>query len=143
MQEQLDPGGGYATRTMILSTGERFAILTPASRHIPDPWVTRYCATFMRNKSGSVNTASKAVYAIGLLNEWADLMDINLTARIETGDLLSMEESQDLVEHLRKWRRRSVPPHARKRKRRGTDRVGRAKPVRLAVKGKVVSLGVV
>jgi len=81
--------------------GERFALLLDARTGLPDPWATRYCALLVRSKGGSVNSMAKALRSIALSVEWAAARGIDLTQRIDSGDLLSQEESVDLVNWLR------------------------------------------
>ena len=62
----------------------------------------------LRSKAGSVNTMTKALCSIALSKEWAELRSIDLTQRLESGDLLTQEETVDFVNWLRLARTTSV-----------------------------------
>lgn len=106
----IDQGNGTRFRVngVVLGDGERFALLIDSKTGLPEPWATRYSAVFLRSKAGSVNTMSKALRSIALSEEWAELRGIDLTQRLESGDLLTQEETVDFVNWLRLARASSV-----------------------------------
>jgi hypothetical protein len=85
--------------------GERFALLIDNATGLPDPYTTRYSAVLIRSKGGSVNSMAKAMRAVALALEWVETRGIDLTQRIDSGDLLTHEETTDLVNWLRLSRR--------------------------------------
>jgi hypothetical protein len=99
----MDLGNGVRFRVngVVLEGGERFALLIDSKSGLPDPWATRYSAVFLRSKAGSINTMRKTFRSIALSEEWAELRGIDLTQRLESGDLLTQEETVDLVNWLR------------------------------------------
>jgi integrase len=93
--------GRFRVNGMVLASGERFALLIDSETGLPDPWATRYSAVFLRSKAGSINTMTKVLRSIASSEEWAALRGIDLTRRLETGDLLTQEETVDFVNWLR------------------------------------------
>ncbi|MBY3755530.1 tyrosine-type recombinase/integrase [Azospirillum formosense] len=96
----------YSVNNVIMEGGERFALLIDKATGLPDPFTTRYSAVFLRSKGGSVNSMAKAMRAVALALEWAGTRGIDLTQRIDSGDLLTQEETTDLVNWLRLSRRK-------------------------------------
>lgn len=92
---------------IILDHGERFALLIDRDSALPDPYITRYAAIYLRSKGGSINTMLKALGAIALLLDWVRARHIDLERRIETIDLFSQEETTDLTNWLRLRQERS------------------------------------
>lgn len=90
-------------KRITLNAGERFALLVDKS-DLPDPYVTRYAAIYLRSKGGSVNSMVKALYAIALVHDWASARSIDMTKRLEDVELFTQEETQDLVDWLRRSR---------------------------------------
>src|SRR3546814_10360618 len=80
-----------------LDHGERFALLIDRGSALPDPYITRYAAIYLRSKGGSINTMLKALGAIALLLDWVRARHIDLERRIETIDLFSQEETTDQI----------------------------------------------
>src|SRR4051794_1269495 len=98
----------YSVNNVIMEGGERFALLIDKVTGLPDPYTTRYSAVFLRSKGGSVNSMAQAMRAIALALEWAKARGIDLTQRIDSGDLLTQEETTDLVNWLRLSRLKPV-----------------------------------
>jgi hypothetical protein len=73
--------------------------------------LTRYSAVFLRSKAGSINTMLKVLRSIAATEEWAALRGVSLIERLETGDLLTQEETIDLVNSLRLARSPAVGGH--------------------------------
>ena len=96
----------YSVNNVIMEGGERFALLIDKATGLPDTYTTRYSAVFLRSKGGSVNSMAKAMRAVALALEWAETRGIDLTQRIDSGDLLTQEETTDLVNWLRLSRRK-------------------------------------
>ncbi|WP_245414893.1 tyrosine-type recombinase/integrase [Aureimonas flava] len=90
----------------ILRGGERFP-LYHGRNGVPDPWITRYCAVELRTAGLSVNTIARAAKAVALLLDWAAARSVDITARIESGDFFTHEESLDLSNWLRRSRARA------------------------------------
>jgi hypothetical protein len=91
--------------------GERFGLLLDRESGLPDPWATRYSAVFLRSKAGSINTMLNVLRSIAATEEWAALRGVSLIERLETGDLLTQEETVDLVNSLRLARSPAVGGH--------------------------------
>src|SRR3954471_8832007 len=89
----------YSVNNVIMEGGERFALLIDKATGLPDPHTTRYSAVLLRSKGSSVNSMAKAMRAVAL--EWAGTRRVDLTQRIDSGDLLTHEETTDLVNWLR------------------------------------------
>lgn len=98
--------GTGSVKVTILRGGERFP-LYHRSDGVPDPWITRYCAVELRTAGLSVNTLARAARSVALLLDWAAARSIDITARVESGDLFTHEESLDLSNWLRRSRARA------------------------------------
>jgi len=91
--------------------GERFALLIDKVTGLPDPFTTRYSVVLLRSKGSSVNSIAKAMRAVGFALEWAGTRGIDLTERIDSGDLLTHEETTDLINWLRLNRSKPANTH--------------------------------
>src|SRR3954471_8019188 len=95
----------YSVNNVIMEGGERLALLIDKATGLPDPHTTWYSSVLLRSKGCSVNSMATAMRAVALALEWAGTRRIDLTQRIDSGDLLTHEETTDLVNWLRLSRR--------------------------------------
>lgn len=107
-----DPG--FVPSRLIGVSGERFVLLKDRQSGIPDPWTTRYVVGPRRTKERAIKTIERSLYSISLGLQWAHVRGIDLDARLDSLELFSSEEMDDLVHWLRLGR--ATDRRRRKRK---------------------------
>lgn len=85
---------------LIGSSGERFAILKDRDTGLPDPWTTRYSVGPQRTKGLASKTQERSLASINLALQWAAARGIDLDARLDSLELFTQEETEDLVHWL-------------------------------------------
>jgi len=85
-------------------SGERFVLLKDRRTGMPDPWTTRYSVGPQRTKEKSVKTIERSLSSIGLSLQWGIARGIDVDARLDSLELFTSEEMDDLVYWLRAGR---------------------------------------
>ncbi|MDK2767838.1 MAG: site-specific integrase [Sphingomonas sp.] len=91
--------GPYYRKNVRFDGGERFAFMCARSTDLPDAWALRYALAKLRQKS--INLANRVVDSLCLFYEWAENEGIDVTQRLESGDLFSPMEIENLSEFMR------------------------------------------
>ena len=91
---------GYRVKLLKLATGERFPLLLNGEGE-PLFAPTVYALTELRARNQATNTISAVLRAIQVLYLFLDKREIDLSARLSSGQLLSLGEVEDLARSSR------------------------------------------
>lgn len=91
----------FTLSRLISETGERFVLLKDRQTGMPDPWTTRYSLGPRRTSARSIKTTERSLSSISLGLEWGRVRGIDLDARLDSLELFTSEEMDDLVHWLR------------------------------------------
>lgn len=94
----------YVMSRLTDMSGERFVLLKDRRTGLPDPWTTRYSVGPQRTKERAIKTIERALSSIGLSLQWGISRGIDLDARLDSLQLFTSEEMDDLVHWLRAGR---------------------------------------
>jgi integrase len=91
----------YILSRLIGMSGERFVLLKDRRTELPDPWTTRYSVGPQRMKEKAAKTIERSLSSIGLALQWAIARGIDLDARLDSLELFTSAETDDLIHWLR------------------------------------------
>jgi len=91
----------YTLSRLIGISGERFVLLKDRRNGLPEPWTTRYSVGPQRMKEKAAKTLERSLSSISLALQWAITRGIDLDARLDSLELFTSEETDDLVHWLR------------------------------------------
>lgn len=109
-------GLSSTVRLVVLSSGERFPALVDRASGEPRFLPTIYALTTGRMKGRSASTIRQALWAISWLIDFLETTEIDLEARLLTGQFLLIHEIDRLARHCRRraplaeaWLEKSAP----------------------------------
>lgn len=97
--ERTPPDAPYTLNKLVSVAGERFLLLKDRRTGLPEPWTTRYSTGPQRKKA--VKTIERSLSSISLAMQWANARGIDLEARLDSLELFTSEETDDLIYWLR------------------------------------------
>ncbi|TIO79350.1 MAG: site-specific integrase [Mesorhizobium sp.] len=91
--------GHYLSR-LVAGSGERITLLKDAMTDLPVPWITRYCVGPIRTQGKAQKTIDSCLSTLRLVLQWGIERGIEIDARLDSIELFSKEETEDLIDWL-------------------------------------------